>query len=192
MLPSSWKTVALFAAACMAPAIAASAQSLSESQPLELGVNYVADLANAQPGACGCFVLQGGGVSGAVRLSRHFAVAADVAAVYSGSVPGTDYGLGLITFVAGPRYSLHEYGRFAPYGQALFGAVHGFESVFPGHTGSSANSFAFEVGLGSEFRLNQRFSLRMVELNYLGTYLPNNINDWQNHLKIASGILYHF
>ena len=158
MRRSGAKRVALAAAlgAVLALPGLARAQANFEREKVEVGVNYVADIANAHPGACGCFTLQGGGVNGAVALSRHFAVGADVSLVATGHVSGTDYALSLLTALAGPEYRLRDNRRFAPYAHALFGMVHGFNTVFPDHGESSANSFAFEVGAGSEFNLNRR------------------------------------
>jgi len=34
--------------------------------------------------------------------------------------------------------------------------------------------------------------VRAIELDYLRTGLPNNSTNWQNHLKIASGLIVHF
>jgi hypothetical protein len=72
------------------------------------------------------------------------------------------------------------------------GAVRGFNSVFPASSSSSAAGFVFELGAGSEVQLSPKFSARLLELDFMRTNLPNNVNDWQNHLKISTGIIYHF
>jgi len=81
----------------------------------------------------------------------------------------------------------------------LLGAVHGFNSVFPVNAGNSAagssnsaTGFVFALGAGSEVQMGPKFSARLIELDYLHTNLPNNSNNWQNHLKIAAGLIYHF
>ncbi|MDR3736497.1 MAG: outer membrane beta-barrel protein [Acidobacteriaceae bacterium] len=187
-----WKRVVLMVFAwAVATALPAYAQLISGPAAIDLGVNYVADIANAHPGACGCFAMQGGGVNAALKINSHVALAADFTVVNTNTVSGANYGLGLMTIMAGPQLKLPA-GRYTPYAQILFGAVHGFNSVFPGNAGSTANGFAVEVGAGSELRLNRRFSLRLLEADYMRTNLPNNVNNWQNHLKIATGLIYHF
>jgi hypothetical protein len=191
MLRSAWKSVAIVLAAGVIAASPARAQLVSGPIPVSLGVNYVADLANGHPGSCGCFTMQGGGVNVALGMTKHFSAVADFSVVHAGTVPGANYGLGLITLMAGPQYSLPTHG-VTPYVQALLGGVRGFDSVFPGNVGSSSGGVAFELGTGVTVRLNHRFSIRAVELDYLRTGLPNNTNNWQNHLKIATGLVYHF
>jgi hypothetical protein len=31
-----------------------------------------------------------------------------------------------------------------------------------------------------------------IEIDTMHTGLPNHVNNWQNHLKIATGLIYHF
>ena len=191
MLRSSWKRVALAVVALvMAVALPASAQATRDM--FSLGVNYVADRANAYPGTCGCFTLQGGGVTATLGLPYHLAGVADFAMVHASTVPGSNYGLGLATYLIGAQYRV-PVSRFTPYGQALVGTVHGFDSVFPGSSSTTANSFAFELGAGAEFKIDHSFSVRILEMDYLRTNLPNNTSSsWQNHLKFVSGVIYHF
>jgi len=191
MLRSSWKRVALAAVAlAMAVALPAAAQATRDG--FSLGANYVADRSNAYPGTCGCFTLQGGGVTATLDLPYRLAAVADFTMVHASTVPGSNYGLGLATYMAGAqyRYPVHQ---VTPYGQALIGTVHGFDSVFPGSSSTTANSFAFEIGAGTEYRIDRSFSVRILELDYLRTNLPNNTSSsWQNHLKFVSGVIYHF
>jgi hypothetical protein len=158
---------------------------------IDLSVNYTADISNASPGVCGCFAMQGGGVNARFRLIDHLSAVADFSVVNTGSVSGATYGLGLMTMMAGPQFR-HRFGRYTPYGQVLLGAVHGFNSVLPASSSSSASGFIYAVGGGSETVLTPKFSVRLIEVDYMHSDLPNNSNNWQNHLKIAAGLIYHF
>ena len=191
MLRNSWKRVARMLLLCVGTLLPASAQLIAGPASVDLGVNYTADIANAHPGACGCFAMQGGGVNGRLRLTDRLSAAADFSVVNTSTVSGANYGLGLMTLMAGPQFR-HRFGRYTPYGQFLLGAVHGFNSVFPASSSSSASGFIYAVGGGSETVLSPKFSARLIELDYMHTNLPNNGNNWQNHLKIAVGLIYHF
>jgi hypothetical protein len=191
MLHSPWKRVALQILLCAGAALPASAQLIDQPLSGDVSVNYTADIANAGPGACGCFALQGGGVNARLAVTDRLSAVADFSVVHVGTVSGANYGLGLMTLMAGTQFR-HRLGHYTPYGQFLLGAVRGFDSVFPASTSSSASAFIFEAGGGSEMVVTPKFSARIFELDYMRTDLPNNANNWQNHLKISAGIVYHF
>jgi len=191
MLPSTWKSVALVLLMGAGASLPASAQMIDGPARVDLGVNYAVDMSNARPGVCGCFAMQGGGVNASLAVTDRLSAVADFSVVHTGTVSGANYGLGLMTLMAGPQFR-HRLGRYTPYGQFLLGAVRGFNSVFPGSSSSSASGFIFAAGGGSEMIYTPNFSLRLIEVDYMHTDLPNNVNNWQNHLKIAAGLLYHF
>jgi hypothetical protein len=191
MQHSPWKRVALLLLMGAGAALPASAQLFDQPLKVDVGVNYTADIANAGPGSCGCFALQGGGVNARLEVTDRLSAVADFSVVHAGTVSGANYGLGLMTLMAGPQFR-HRYGRYTPYGQFLLGAVRGFDSVFPSSTSSSAAGFIFEAGGGSEMVLTPKVSARVLELDYMRSDLPNNTSNWQNHLKISAGLIYHF
>jgi len=191
MLHSPWKRVALLLLLCAGAARPAWAQMFDQPLSVDVGVNYTADIANAGPGSCGCFALQGGGVNARLALTDRLSAVADFSVVHAGTVSGANYGLGLMTLMAGPQFR-HSMGHYTPYGQFLMGAVRGFDSVFPASTSTSASAFIFEAGGGSELVLTPKVSARILELDYMRSDLPNNANNWQNHFKISAGIIYHF
>jgi len=57
---------------------------------------------------------------------------------------------------------------------------------------SSANSFALNLGAGADYSLNKSISVRILQLDYLHTELPNNTSNWQNNLRIGAGLTLHF
>ena len=191
MLRSTWKRVAPVVLLCAGASLPASAQLIDGPARVDLGVNYTVDVSNARPGVCGCFAMQGGGVNASLAVTDRLSAVADFSVVNTGTVSGANYGLGLITLMAGPQFR-HRLGRYTPYGQFLLGAVRGFNSVFPASTSSSASGFIYAAGGGSEMMLSPKFSARLIEVDYMHSDLPNISNNWQNHLKIAAGIIYHF
>jgi hypothetical protein len=181
-------------------AVVLTASASAQSKPaaaeaigrLDLSVNYVADIANARPGVCGCFALQGGGTEDAFYFRPDKAIVVDVSVVHTAQVSGTNAGLGLATFLAGPRYAIRNKSRFVPYVQGLIGGVVGFDGLFPGQSSTTAKSFAVSLGGGLEMRYSRRISFRMIEADYVNTRLPNNATNSQNNLKLAAGIVLHF
>jgi outer membrane immunogenic protein len=171
-----------------AMALPTAAQTISR---LDVSANYVATVANAQPGNCGCFVMNGGGAEAAYHLNRYTAAVADVSIVHTNSVSGANFGLGLATYLFGARYTYSNRTQYLPYVQAEIGEVHGFDSTFPGVTGTTANAFAFTAGGGLELMYRPRISFRVIEANFLRTELPNNVNGSQNNLKLSAGVVFH-
>ncbi len=159
---------------------------------LDLSVNYVADIANARPGVCGCFALQGGGTEEAYYFRPQAAAVVDVSVTHTSQVSGTTSGLGLATFLVGPRYAFRNRSRYVPYAQAEVGAVVGFDGLFPRQSSTTAKSVAVSLGGGLEMKYSQRLSIRLIEVDYLNTRLPNNVTNTQNNLKLAAGLVLHF
>lgn len=182
----------LLAFALTASAVAQTKTPVAESfSRLDLSVHYVADIANARPGVCGCFAMSGGGAEGAYYFGPSTAVTVDVAVVRTSKVSGGTSGLGLATFLAGPRYAFRNSSRYLPYVQGQLGGVVGFDSIFPGSSSTTASSVAWTLGGGLEMKYNQRVSLRLLEASYLNTRLPNNATSTQNNLKLTTGFVIH-
>ena len=102
MQGSTRMRVALMLLVAVGAALPASAQLIPRPASVSLGVNYTADISNSPPGSCGCFAMQGGGVNVRLGLTDRFSAAADFSVVNTGTVPGANYGLGLMTLMAGP------------------------------------------------------------------------------------------
>jgi len=179
--------------------LASTAQS--QGIPREANFRYSEQVSNAPPGTCGCFALQG--AAGDLYWNiRQFAeghgaglgLTVDIGVEHTGSVNDASYGLTLTTFTAGPRFLLLPARRLHPFAQALFGLAHSSRSQFPQGNSleSSANSFAFDLGVGADFPVNERLSVRILQLDYLRTALPNNSNNWQNNLRIGAGLTLRF
>ncbi|ADV81013.1 outer membrane protein [Terriglobus saanensis] len=170
-------------------------QTVSKEYPIALSLRYSATISNAPPGTCGCFLMNGGSGEVLFYVWKHISLAADVTGNHTDLVPQSQQGLGLITYMAGPRYSFHPTRRLTLYGQFLVGGVHGFDSYFPRNNGRSsdvANSFAYSPGGGVEIGVKDWLSVRAVEGEYLSTHLPNDLNAYQHNLRLGSGVVFRF
>ena len=45
---------------------------------------------------------------------------------------------------------------------------------------------------GLDLRVNPRFSIRLVEADYLLTTFDNGSNNHQNNLRVSAGVVIHF
>jgi hypothetical protein len=189
------KKTAISLVALLYLAIACGAQA--QIIPGTANFRFSEQVSNAPAGTCGCFGLAGAAGDAAWNLfslrGSGLGLAGDLGVVHTGRVNGGNYGLTLTTFTAGPRLRLPNR-RLQPFGQALFGVAHGSGSQFPsGNTlVSSASSFALDLGGGTDYSVNGRFSLRVIQLDYLRTNLPNISSDWQNSLRIGVGVTVRF
>jgi outer membrane immunogenic protein len=162
----------------------------------QIAVNYSYMRANAAPGNCGCFNLNGGSTEVAVRAYRNFSAVFDLTGEHAGttSIPGKS--LSLLSFTGGPRFSypLHRGGRtrMIPFVQGLVGAVHGFDGQFPNHSGalsSSATDLAILVGGGLDIEFSHRLAVRAGQVDYGHSQLPNNANNSENLLRVSVGVV---
>ncbi len=155
---------------------------------LSLGYNLVR--ANAPPGTCVCFQMNGGDVAGSFRLTHGLSVAAQFTGGHASHISTLGQDLTLTTYTFGPRYTF-AHKRFAPFGEALFGAAHASDSYFPqGATYSAtATSFAFDLGGGLDVEVNRRFAVQAVQAQYLRTGFPNGSTNQENHLMIGAGVV---
>jgi outer membrane immunogenic protein len=179
------------------PSFAQSGPATKMQAGPELAIGYSYLRSNAPPGGCGCFNLNGGNATFALPLkSSNFALVGDVTVTHSGAISSTGDDLTLSTFTAGARY-LPRFGhsRFQLFGQVLAGLAHASGSLAEGRSPASANAgaaFAGDLGGGVDFRATQRFSIRLVEADYLATTFDNGSNNHQNILRIGAGVVVHF
>lgn len=163
----------------------------------DVAVTYNLERAKVAASNCGCFWMNGGGVEGALNFRHGLGAVALLDADHASNItPGV--GLSKFTYVFGPRYTFSPMRRQQQrqtrlFGEALFGAAHGFSSSFPapGGTASSANSFAMQLGGGVDVAVGRGFGVRALEVDYVRTSLPNNASNSQNDLRLAFGITYH-
>ena len=184
-----------------APAVAqTSAQPAAASQMpfrAELALDYSYLHSNAPPGGCGCFNLNGGSATFAWPVKPGgFALVGDVNVTHAGAITSTGYSLTLSAFTTGARY-LPRVGHSSlqPFGQVLVGAAHSTGSLVQGQSPATANAsaaFAANVGGGIDLRASRRFSIRLIDAEYLVTTFDNGVNNHQNNTRISAGVVVHF
>jgi peptidoglycan-associated lipoprotein len=158
---------------------------------VSIGYNFIN--ANAPPGQSDYFGINGGYVSGGVRIKNWLGVEAKVTGGHANDISLLGQDLTLMTYLAGPKVSMHR-NRLTPFAQALFGGAHGSDSYFPTATSSSpsASSFAYSAGGGLDVDLTRRFAIRAADVEYLHTALPNGTTNAQNHIMIGVGLVMNF
>jgi len=176
------------------PAAAQQVPTIKNSGPkFDVSVGYDRTQANAPPGDCQCFGVQGGYASGAFFLGDHLAVVAQFSGGTSSHISSLGQNLNLYTYLFGPKYaySIH---RVTPFVQVLFGGAHGTDSYFPSNTGyaTSASTFALAPGGGVDIDLTRHFSVRAIQAQYLRPSFPNGGDNEQNQLKIGAGLVFKF
>jgi hypothetical protein len=170
----------------------------------EVSLAYSPTEANAPPGQCGCFFMNGVSAEGNFRTYRGYTTVVDVTAAHTGQIHNTGEAFSLLMVTAGTRLNFrfgHQrqdgwdtYHRVKPFAQGLVGFAHGFDGAFPDKSGfiqSSANSFALLVGVGMDVKYRRHLSFRAIQADYGYTRLPNLAGNDQNLLRISSGITIH-
>jgi outer membrane immunogenic protein len=172
-------------------AAGASAQSASL---LEAGINYNYARTNAAPGACGCISLQGGSGWVGYSFKPSLAVVGEVASQHASNISPFAADLTLTSYMGGIRYKRGPRRGVSPFAQVLLGGAHASGSMAPGKSGiaGSPNAFAMAAGGGLDLRLSRHFAVRLIQADYYYTRLANGVNDHQNNLRIAAGLLLRF
>jgi hypothetical protein len=196
-------TTLAFASLALAPGCAAQ-QSGGEGQripPIDIAATFTAEHAKISPSDCGCFWLQGGSGEANVYLFRGLSAAVELTGSHVGNItPGVD--VSQIAVMGGPHYTFGTWRwtdrvfgtrhRTSFFGEALFGGVHALDGVYPSSTGlkTTATAFSMQAGGGFNVRLARSLGLRLFEVDYVRTSLPNGTTDSQHDLRLAAGISY--
>jgi opacity protein-like surface antigen len=87
-------------------------------------------------------------------------------------------------YMFGPRVTYRNNSKLQPFGQVLFGGQHeGTNSL------GTANSFALTLGGGVDYKYNDRFSIRVIQAEYLWNHFGGT--GW-NNARITAGLVYTF
>ena len=109
--------------------------------------------ANAPVGSCNCFWMYGAHGGFSLPMWRDFSAVVEAGGHHNSQIPNFNTGLSIFYGMGGLRLRVANHTRFQPFGQGLFGGVHGFDSYFPAPVGrfptSYDSSFALTVGGGS-------------------------------------------
>jgi outer membrane immunogenic protein len=156
---------------------------------LELGANYNYFHANAPPGQCGCFSLNGGNATVVYNITPRWAGVADLTIGHATNVDNSLQNITIFNYLFGPRYTRRTRSRFVPYGEVLLGgAKEDVNFVFT----INRNAFGFLAGGGVTTQLKHRFGLTLGQVDWIYTRIPNAQNNRQNDLRIVTGVTYHF
>lgn len=169
---------------------------------VDLALTYTPERARVVNQNCSCFWLQGISGDTSLNVFHGLGLAANITYGTANNVqPGVN--LSKVTFTAGPRYTWNinilargkkQGNPSRLYAQGLFGVAHGFNSLFPAASGavSSANSSAIQFGGGFDLALTKRFALRVADVEWVRTALPNTASNVQNDLRLGIGASFHF
>ncbi len=151
------------------------------------------------------FSLNGGVAQVAAYPSKWFGLVGEFGVYKPGSVsvtvsetttttmpPGVEF-----SYLFGPRISF-RHGPLQPYVEGLVGGFHtsaGLNSVLQSTSpAASADSFAVAIGGGLDLKVSHRFSIRLAQVDYFLTRLPNPaaVTFTQNNFRYSGGIVYRF
>jgi outer membrane immunogenic protein len=155
---------------------------------LEFGANYNYFHANAPPGQCGCFMLNGGSGTVVYNITPKWAAVADLTIGHATNVDNSLQNITIFDYLFGPRYTRRMSSRYVPYAEVLVGGAR--EDVNFQFT-INRNSFGVLAGGGVTTRLRRRFGLTLGEVDWIYTRIPNAKNNRQNDLRIVTGVTYH-
>jgi hypothetical protein len=155
----------------------------------EAGFNYNYIHANAPPGQCGCFALNGGSASLTYNITPTWAGVADLTVAHASNVDGTAQVITIINYLFGARYTKRNHTRWVPYGQVLFGGAK--EDVNFQFT-INRQSFGIMGGGGVTRPIRNHFAVTVVEVDYVYTRIPNAHGNSQNNTRVVTGIIYRF
>src|ERR1700722_12439403 len=154
----------------------------------ELGANYNYFHANAPPGQCGCFSLNGGSGTVVYNITSRWAAVADLTVGHATNVDNSLQNITIFNYLFGPRYTRRMKSRFVPYGQILLGGAK--EDVNFQFT-INRQSFGLLAGGGVTTQLKGRFGLTLGEVDWIHTRIPNAVNNSQNDIRIATGVTFN-
>ena len=174
---------------------AAQAPAGAEVKPVDVGVSYVA-MRSLKAASSQNFWMEGGSLELGVPVWRNVSVAANLTGAHAASIGSSGVPISLITVTGGPRYRWQVKPKWSVYGEALFGAADGLDSLFPGGnagpTSGRATSFAMQLGGGADYRVNAHVSVRALDVAYVRSQLPNGTDDVQNNLRLGAGVVLRF
>ena len=176
------------------PLLPLAALAQKPKNTLDATVMFTELHANAPVGGCGCFWMSGGTGEIAIPIWRNFSAVAQVNGQRTGNIPDFNVGLSLLNGLGGLRIRVPTHTLLQPYGQALFGGVHGFDSYFPAPVGklptSYDTSFAMAIGGGVDLAVSRHIWIRAVQADYHYSELRNLQGNRQNQFRIGAGIVF--
>jgi outer membrane immunogenic protein len=174
--------------------VASAAMAQKPSNTMDLSVSFSEVRANAPVGGCGCFWMAGGTGELSFPLWRNFSAVIAAGGQHTDHIPNFNTGLSLTTAMGGLRMRVPNHTKFQPFGQGVFGGVHGFDSYFPAPVGklptSYDTSFAMAIGGGVDLAVSKHIWIRAVQADYYYSELRNVQGDRQNQFRLGAGIVF--
>jgi outer membrane immunogenic protein len=191
------RTILIFAALLALAGTGVSPAYAQEGFSGDAAASYQWVHTNAGPGQCGCFGMNGGGVSASWNVRGPWAVVADFSSQVAKGAPTVGSSLTVTSALAGARFELpwmrrswiHAAHRVQPFAQVLVGAAHAGGGA--AGLGDGTNKFAARLGGGVDVPLSRHFSVR-GQVDYYATTFANATNDHQNNLLIGAGVVYRW
>jgi outer membrane immunogenic protein len=190
------RSIALLTGLLLGATTAAMGQAVSSpTAGGDVALTYHWVRSNTQPADCGCFGLNGGGISASWHFSEKWAAVAEVSGEHADDGPSTGNSLTLVSYFAGARYMLPQpwqHGSHSPqpFAQVLVGAAHAGGGIAGAGDGTIA--FASRVGGGIDVPLTLHFAIRALQVDYDLTNFQNSTNNHQNNLLVGAGIVYRW
>jgi hypothetical protein len=159
----------------------------------DIGLAYHWVHTNAPPGGgCGCFALNGVGLSGSWNLGPQLAVLAEFSVDHTASALASKDSLTLTSYMAGVRYHIRQPAldgshRLQPFVQLLAGGAHaggGLAGLADGTSG-----VAGRLGGGVDLPLTYAIAVRIIQADYYYTGFKNGADDHQNNLLVGAGVV---
>lgn len=129
------------------------------------------------------------GASGslAVNLSPVFGIVGDF-----GGYHNTTSGVSTnnFTYLFGPKFAYRGNEKVTPYFHVLLGGVHASSSF--GTVSASSNAFAMALGGGLDAKVAPHIAIRVAQVDYLLTKLPDDKDDRQNNVRVSAGIVFRW
>ncbi len=170
--------------------LSAKAQELPK---IDASVSYSYFRANPATSGFGGFNLNGGSASASYNFRDWLSGVADFGGYQVGRANGVNVDNHITTYLFGPRVTYRGYRRISPFAHILVGAARTGSGVFA--TSNSHTAFATALGVGVDWKVRDRFSIRPLQFDYLLTHFPeitNGNNQTQNNLRVSTGIVFHF
>jgi outer membrane immunogenic protein len=160
-----------------------------EMSTLDLTFSYAYFHANAPATVCGCFALQGGAAGLVVNFPHALSFVADLSSAHASAVNGTAQNITIFDYLVGPRLSYRSSHRTTPYLQVLIGGSQETSNYAAVH---DVHSFAWSGGLGFTTVVTRHLAWNVVEADYIYSELPNGTNNFQQDLRLSSGLTLRF
>jgi len=172
--------------------VAAYAQAPANT--MDATVMYSELHSNAPVGGCGCFWMEGGTGEFTLPVWKNFSFVTEIGGQHTDHIPGFNAGLSIVSFTGGMRMRVPTHTIFQPFGQALFGGAHAFDTFFPAKVGSlptsSDTSFAMVIGGGVDLGISKHIWIRVIQADYHYTQFPNLEGDRQNSFRLSAGLVF--